>query len=184
MSNTSQLKMEKNDLHHVPDIVVPDEYVLRTYQPGDETGLSRVYGASDLGMDSPQTVREKIIGHPCFSHDRVFVVEHAGGVVGTAAAWVNLSDPGVGYLHMVGTLPEHRGKGLGKALVIAAIEYTRNEGLWAQRLDTDDFRESAIRLYLDLGYYPLYMDETHPQRWETLAKKLDRPGLLVRARRG
>lgn len=179
----SQLKMEKNDLHNIPRVVLPDGYLLRTYRPGDEASLSRIYGISDLGTDTPQAVREKVISHPCFSHDRLFIVEHAGEVVGTSSAWVNLSDPGVGYLHMVGLLPEHRGKGLGKALVVAAIDYTRNEGFSAQRLDTDDFREAAILLYLDLGYYPLYMDETHPERWEILARTLRRPDLLERARR-
>ena len=178
----SQLTMEKRDLGVTPVVESPDGYVMRTFRPGDEAGLGRVYAACDLGEGSVEYVRARIIAHPCFKPERVFVVTVAGEVVATAAAWVEERCPGVGYLHMVGTLPEHRGKRLGALLTVAAIRFTHREGLAAQRLDTDDWREPAIRMYLGLGYDPLLLDESHPGRWQDLARKLELPEIITRAR--
>lgn len=178
----SQLKMEKNDLDNVPAIALPEGYVLRTFHEGDEAGLARIYAASDLGSETPEKVRKTILEHPCFKPERVFVLEHAGGPVGTAAAWVEPNEPDCGYLHMVGLLPEHRGKRLGAILSIASIQYSRSEGFRRQRLDTDDWRDPALRLYLGLGYYPLFMDNTHPKRWRSIAKKLRCAQALTQAR--
>lgn len=177
----SQLKMEYPDLSVIPDIPVPGGYVLRNYRQDDEPGLSRVFVASDLGMETPERVREKLIQHPCFLPERMFVVEHQGGIVGTASAWANEQDPSKGYLHMVGVLDGHRGKRLGALVTVAALNYHRAHGFSAQQLDTDDWREAAVRLYLDLGYVPVYLDETHPTRWALLAEKLDRPQALLKA---
>jgi len=178
----SQLRMEKNDLDNVPQIALPEGYLLRRFHSGDEAGLSRVYAASALGCETPGAVRERIVEHPCFRPERLLVITQGASIVGTACAWLDLSAPGVGYLHMLGTLAEHRGKRLGAALTVAAIAHTRNEGYLRQRLSTDDWREPAVRLYLDLGYYPLFCDDTHPGRWRTLARVLHRPDIIDRAR--
>jgi mycothiol synthase len=178
----SQLIMEKRDLWNTPVVEMPAGYTLRTYRPGDEAGLGRIYAACELGEGSPEYVRGRMIAHPCFKPERIFIVLDGEEAVGTAAAWVEDGDPGVGYLHMVGTLPEYRGKGLGKLLTVAAIRFTHHEGLPAQRLKTDDWRESALRMYLALGYDPLLLDESHPGRWQVLAQKLDMPQIITRAR--
>lgn len=178
----SQLKMEKIGLSALPVIPIPDGYILRHFQPGDEAGLGKVYEVSELGNSTAEAVRRSILGHSCFCPERVFIVEHEGNVVGTAAAWLEPQEPDVAYLHMVGVLPEHRGKRLGKLLTVAAMAYSRDEGFDVQRLVTDDFRDGAIRLYLDLGYDPLLTDSTHRSRWERLAQRLNRPDVLDRAR--
>jgi mycothiol synthase len=178
----SQLRMEKCDLDNVPEVALPKGYRLRTYQAGDEVGIARIYEASVLGNERPEDVRERIIQHPCFTPERLFLVEHEGELVGTAAAWIEDDTPPVGYLHMVGVLPLHRGKHLGLALTVVAIRFNAMEGFRKQRLSTDDWRESALRMYLDLGYYPLLTDDTHPERWAVLAKKLGRPNALALAR--
>ncbi|HQE83423.1 MAG TPA: GNAT family N-acetyltransferase [Candidatus Hydrogenedentes bacterium] len=177
----SQLKMEHPDLWLIPQIPVPDEYLLRNYREGDEAGLSRVFLSGKLGMETPGLVRESLTKHPCFTPERLFVVEYAGAIVGTASAWVNEYEPAKGYLHMVGVLERHRGKRLGALVTVAAMKYHRDLGFRAQQLNTDDWRESAVRLYLDLGFVPVYVDETHPGRWRTLATKLGRLGALQQA---
>ncbi|MDZ4859068.1 MAG: GNAT family N-acetyltransferase [Candidatus Hydrogenedentes bacterium] len=179
----SQLRMEKRGISSIPDHALPDGYGLRTYRDGDEFAIARIYAASQLGKESAESVRAEILGDPCFTADRMFILEYGGEVVGTASAWVTDEEPEVGYLHMIGLLDEHRGKGLGMALACAALRYTRDEGFDTQRLLTDDWREAAIRLYIDLGYDPLITDRTHPARWTALAARLDRPQLLSRMRR-
>jgi mycothiol synthase len=173
--------MEKKGLDNLPVIPMPDGYTLRSYRPGDEEDLARIYEGSDLGSATAEKVRANVLGHPCFRPERILVVEREGQVVGTAAAWSEPTDPGVGYLHMVGVLPEHQGKRLGKLLTVEAIRFSRNEGYDTQRLVTDDWRDAAIRLYLDLGYIPLLTHPTHRARWEALGRRLNRPTILEHA---
>ena len=177
-----QLRMEKTGLGVLPTIPVPEGYALRSYQPGDEDDLAHVYEESGLGSTNAEAVTANVLGHPCFRPERVLVVECEGRVVGTAAAWTEPTDPGVGYLHMLGVLPEHQGKGIGKLLTVGAMRFSRNEGYETHRLVTDDWRDTAIRLYLDLGYVPLLTHPTHQSRWETLGRRLNRPGILENAR--
>lgn len=178
----SQLHMEKADLTDVPHIPVPDGYVLRAYEEGDEAGIAEVYAASDLGTDTAEKFREKMLCDPRYRPGSIFVVEHDGAIIGTAAAWIDDKDPSAGYLHMVGLKPGHRGKRLGAILTAAAINKNRAEGYRVQRLHTDDWREAAVRLYLDLGYVPVFTDKDHAERWRKLAGKLDRHEAVARAR--
>lgn len=179
----SQLRLEKDDLDNVPMVPVPAGCLLRTYRDGDEEAIARIYRASALGENATaETVRDTLVRQACFKPERVFVVECDGELVGTAAAWLDEACPDAGYLHMVGVMPDQRGKRLGAILTIAAIRYSRAEGFTRQQLATDEWREDALRLYLGLGYRPLYRDETHPARWKSVAEKLGVPELLLRAK--
>ncbi len=178
----SQLRLEKDDLYNLPYLLPPDGYVVRNYRDGDEVGIAQVFVTSSLSDDLPESVLRILVRKPCFRPERVFIVEHACGIVATASAWVEEADPDSGYLHMVGVLPEHRGKRLGALVSVAAIRYSRDEGISCVRLLTDDWREAALKTYIGLGFYPLYADDTHPQRWAAIASKFERPDLLSRAR--
>jgi len=179
----SQLRLEKDDLDNVPVIPLPAGCVLRTYREGDEDAIARSYRASALGDEATaETVRDTLVRQACFKPERVFLIECAGEPAGTAAAWLDDTCAGAGYLHMVGVMPEQRGKRLGAILTVAAIRYSREEGFTRQQLATDDWREGALRLYLGLGYRPLHLDETHPARWKAIAEKLGRPEILLRAK--
>ncbi|NUM55668.1 MAG: GNAT family N-acetyltransferase [Candidatus Hydrogenedentes bacterium] len=167
----------------IPDVPLPAGYSIRTFLDGDEAALAQIYAASRLDKDTVEAVRRDVLGDPCFKPERVFVAEFDGKAVGTGSAWITDGEPGVGYLHMLGVLNDHRGKRLGVALTCACLRYTRDEGLDTQRLMTDDWREDAIRLYLDLGYDPLIMDRSHPMRWEAIGKRLGRTDVLARMRR-
>lgn len=169
-----QLRMRKTDLANVPVIPVPRGYTLRNYRPGDEQGIAEVYREADLGCTSKKALRERMLFDSCFTPERMFIVERAGEVVGTACAWVNEDVPGDGYLHMVGVRERHRGKRLGALVTVAAINYSRAEGFKAQTLDTDDWRTAAIKLYLDLGYLPVLRDDSQAARWQALSEKLGR----------
>ena len=179
----SQLRMEKTGIESLPDIPLDEEYRIRTFKPGDEAALGRVYATAMLGTGSVEEVRSRLHGHPCFDPARVFVAVSGELVVGTASAWRSIREPDVGYLHMLGVLPEHRGNNLGAVLTVATLRYAQQEGFTAQRLLTDDWRLPAIQLYLALGYDPIITDCTHPRRWRKIAKALRRPDLIQRARK-
>lgn len=175
--------MERAGLDALPKVSLGPAYRIRTFEPGDEPGLGRVYAASALGGESVPEVQSRLHAHPCFDPGRVFVAVSGELIVGTAAAWCSVRDPGVGYLHMLGVLPEHRGNQLGAALALATLRYSREEGFTVQRLLTDDWRLPAIRLYLSLGYDPILTDWSHHIRWRIVARKLGEPGITARARK-
>jgi mycothiol synthase len=60
-------------------------------------------------------------------------------------------DP-VGELYVVGTHPEHAGKGIARALSVEAINYLVNKGLKHAILYVDADNEKGLKLYGSLGF--------------------------------
>ena len=181
MDKPSKLIMEKSDLDVVPEIALPPGYLLRTFQSGDELGLGRLYGLSSLGSESPKGVRAKMLTHPCFKAERIFIVEHNGEIIATCAAWVEPESPENGFLHMLGVLPGHQGKQLGTVVSVETIRYTRGEGFSKQRLLTDDWRDPAITLYFNLNFYPVITCDTYSDRWRVIGERVNRMDMVKRA---
>lgn len=181
MDKPSKLIMEKSDLDVVPTVAVPPGYTLRTFRAGDEAGLGNVYGISSLGSDTPKAVKAKLLDHPCFKADRIFIVEHSENIVATCAAWVENDTPECGFLHMLGVLPGHQGKMLGTIVATETCRYTQREGFSRQRLLTDDWRDPAITLYFNLNFHPVITCDTHPGRWQAIGERLSRMDAVEQA---
>ena len=60
---------------------------------------------------------------------------------------------GLGAIQNLGTTPEHRGQGLGRALMAAALSGFRAAGLCRAYLEVTAQNEGAIRLYRHLGFH-------------------------------
>ncbi len=58
-------------------------------------------------------------------------------------------------LEGVAVLPEHRGKGVGKALIKMALSHVCDASAKAMLLEVRESNEVAIRLYEGLGFTPL-----------------------------
>ena len=69
---------------------------------------------------------------------------------------------------------------LGRVYAAAQLG-TETAALVRERM-LEQRREGALRLYLGLGFHPLICDDTHPARWQAIAEKLNRPGILTRTR--
>ena len=59
---------------------------------------------------------------------------------------------GVGSIQNVGIVPEHRGNGLGKAIVLKSLQGFREEGLNYASLEVTALNRVAVRLYQSLGF--------------------------------
>lgn len=97
--------------------------------------------------------------------DRVILIEQDGRFIATASSRTVERFPGQGYLHWVACLPELRGTGLGRAVVLAVLQHFRSAGRVGSVLETQDERIPAIGLYLSLGYRPLVVHPGHSTRW-------------------
>jgi len=71
--------------------------------------------------------------------------------------------------------PEHRGKGLGRAVSLAAVNRFIRAGFRNVYLMTDDFRLPALAAYLKLGFEPFLFCEGMAERWEAVYGKLGLP---------
>ena len=167
-----QLIMVRKNLANIPDTPLPEGYHVRFYAEGDDEKLAPVFQQCfDPGW-SADRVLKTFVEESVWSPNRMCVLCHGDEVVGTATAWELRERPGHGVLHYLAVLPEHRGKHLGHVLTARVLGLLKEMGYNDAWLTTDDFRLSAIRVYLALGFEPVCKDKSHAERWEIVRHKL------------
>lgn len=169
-----QLAMQA-ELTNLPAVVVPDGYVIRTFREGEEGVWEEIVGEAFGYTGERCSFEARMRSKPSYLPERVLLVERAGRAVGTATALrIRRMEDGWGYLHMVAVWPGERGKGLGRAVCLAALHKMADEGARRCLLRTDDFRLPAIATYLDLGFVPVLADEGHRERWRLVFAAMGR----------
>lgn len=121
---------------------------LRLREAGfDDFDLLARLDAESFGSD-PELVRERMHGHLDGIHRRAFVARLGADPVGK----IHLRDDGEAvFVHDLCIRPQHRGLGLGAAMVAAATARAldwRGEA----RLEVEAPNEAAVRLYTAVGY--------------------------------
>lgn len=76
-------------------------------------------------------------------------------------------------LAWVAVAPAHSGRGIGRMVCGAVVRQLLDQGRLLIFGSTQDVRLSAIKLYLDIGFYPLYRREK-TERWACICHKLDK----------
>lgn len=137
-----------------PVVLPPGAYRLRTWRAEDLGAWLRIRNSIfDGSMDEPGFLRT--YGPHNFDPAGWFFVCDADEPVGIAAVVLTgerSAPTRGGYFVGVGVLPERRGLGLGKALMVAGLNYCVDRGLSPVSLNTEPFREAAVALYLKLGF--------------------------------
>ena len=121
----------------------------------------------------PYTFKCSMLDKPDIKPDQIFYAIAPDGMpVATSTARI---DPATkhGTVHMVYADESYRGLGLGRAVCEAVVECFEKNGVLEADLCTDDDRLAAISLYLSLGFLPYLYDETMPERWSEIKKKLN-----------
>jgi len=172
---TGQLHMVLSDeALQVRDLPpVPPGYRLRPYRPEDESGYYTLMARAGFEGWSARRMQGVLFS---VLPGGFFVVEYAasGQVVASAMAQhvPTPLHPYGGQLGWVATEPGHRGRGLGTLVTAAATRHLVEAGYRRIYLLTDDFRLSAIRIYLALGYSPLYHTPDMQARWQAVFQQL------------
>jgi mycothiol synthase len=166
------LRPHLRDLPPVPPL--PAGYQLRlAASESDEEALAAVLAAAFANPWDPASVRRKLTAAPDVR--AVYVATWQDQPVATAASR-SLPDrfPGSGYVHWVGTHPEHQRRGLGGALLARLLRDFAERGDRDAVLETDDFRLPALRAYLACGFLPVYdvAGEDHRARWSAVFQAL------------
>src|SRR5437016_10996969 len=115
-------------------------------------------------------LREHLFGPRPFAE--VLLAEEAGAVVGFALFFHNystfLGKPGI-YLEDLFVQPEHRGKGHGKALLVALARLAVERGCGRLEWAVLNWNEPAIRFYRSLGAVAMTQWQTYRLDGDALA---------------
>jgi mycothiol synthase len=157
----------------------PPGYSLRAFQPGDEDAWIALLATGDFGRWDLRRLDWMLDGGRApIPPGGILFATHADQLVGTVCTFLRPEKQGVTpEIGWVVVHPEHRGHGLATQLCRAALGLIRDLGHDYAYLVTEDFRLTAIAMYLRLGFEPEMVDASHPGRWEVLRRTLvDREG--------
>ena len=70
-------------------------------------------------------------------------------------------NPPLGEIYVVAVDPDFQGRGLGRRLVLAGLDYLSSLGLGMAMLYVDAANRSAIKLYIDLGFDIDHIDRAY-----------------------
>ena len=97
--------------------------------------------------------RARALAAPAADRAMFVATDQASGIwIGCAGGYVDTDD--TPNLISMWVAPEHRGRGVGRSLVEAVIDWARAVGHERLRLDVVRGRDSAVRLYGRLGFCP------------------------------
>lgn len=170
------VSMIRATLGDMPQFTLPEGYILRCYQPGDEDAWLAVQAAADKhNTFSEDTFTQQFGDDVALLQSRQFylcdVQEHP---IATATAWFNDDYQGLAYgrIHWVALLPNMQGKGLSKPLMTAACNQMRELGHERAYLTTASARLPAIGLYLKFGFVPNIQSKEDEAIWEQILAHL------------
>lgn len=149
---------------------VPDGYLLRGCRASDSDGIAGVLDASGFQGWTVERVADYLAEPERDEGSRV-VACGTRIVASTFASWQEVGRSGV--LDYVACHPDHRGRGLGRAVCLGVLEFFARRGYESVSLTTDDVRLPAIALYLSLGFAPDMTRGDMPGRWERIMRQLD-----------
>ncbi len=149
---------------------------IRAYQEADREGLKEITSAAFDGVSTDQNIERRygrIRGHDWRWHKArhidqdiaahaagIFVAELEGQVVGYVTTRVN-AEAGQGTIAHLAVLPEHHKKGIGRALIDAALAHFREAGLDLVRIGTMEQNVVASRFYPRLGFREVAREITY-----------------------
>ena len=176
-----QLRMviDEASVSRLPDVPLSDGYVMRPYQPGDESSWAETLQVCGFKSWNDTEVRAYLEDTERRQGSRV--VAYNGGIVAATFASRNMGDASgsigpEGVLDFVVTHPNHRGKKLARATCTEVSKFFLYLGYKSVSLLTDDWRLPAIHVYLSLGFKPVMNRNDMPKRWATIYDKLKEQG--------
>ena len=138
----------------LPEPVLPEGYLIRAVRGLDEAAaVAKVHAASFGSTWTPEMYR-KVMQSPGYAAERELVVEAADGTFAAFTVTWHDAVNRTGLLEPVGTHPDHRRRGLGKALVLYAMRKMAAEGMNYATVVNKGTNEAACQLYRACGFKP------------------------------
>jgi mycothiol synthase len=103
--------------------------------------------------------REK---EPWFDPAGFLVLEWDGRLAGSCWTKVHAStDPPMGEIYVIGVDPDFQGRGWGRALTLAGLDWLARRGLGTGMLYADRSNRTAISLYRSMGFVEHHVDRSY-----------------------
>jgi ribosomal protein S18 acetylase RimI-like enzyme len=145
-----------------------EPYHVRAYVPSDLPRLQEItaqtFGPVSIDRNMEQTLgafgqgdwrsrKVAVISDDCRAQpDGVFVAEDSGGrAVGYVTTRLNLVSA-IGWIPNLAVDPEWQGRGLGRALLLHALEFFRHSGMQVAKIETLEQNPVGQKLYPSLGF--------------------------------
>jgi mycothiol synthase len=126
----------------------------RHLQTGDEAGLTEIQNRSfaehwGYNPNTPEAITFLLnLSHR--SPDDVILMCRDDRIIGYC--WTEIITEGEGRISMLGSDPDHRGKGIGKKLLMAGLAYLKDKGASTVILNVDSENKAARNLYKSIGF--------------------------------
>lgn len=141
----------------LPEASLPEGYRLERLRPGrdEDAWVAGLQANGELGDWDRSRLARDVTSVLATPHGAVHV-RWRGKVVATASACCgDVDERCCGYVGYVNVHPNHRCRGLGRAVVTEAMRELVAEGFTDVYLKTDDHRRAARHLYVALGFEPV-----------------------------
>jgi len=132
---------------------------IRTAEEADLPKILAVYSSAglerrgSLELEEAQALFRRMISYPFY---KVYVAESEGQVLGSFELLImdNLANGGLpsGLVEDVAVAREAQGRGIGKAMMLFAMEECRREGCYKLALSSNQIRVEAHGFYEALGF--------------------------------
>jgi mycothiol synthase len=142
----------------------PAGYTVRTMREGEERRFydAQLASFADTWMFSPEPYeswRHWMIDDKVFDRSLWFVTEKGDDLAGILIGRAPENEPGVGWIRILGVLPDHRQQGLGRALLRHSFREFASRGFKAVGLGVDaENPTGAVRVYERAG---MHVERTH-----------------------
>ena len=133
---------------------------IRTYRGGDEEAwLELIRACRDFGQ-------ELFNCSPSFRADCVMFAVRGGQVIGECWGWIDderiaRTGENRGDICCLCVHPQHRGRGLGRALLLAGVDWLRSRGMKSAHLAVDGANDRARHLYESAGFVTQHRSVWH-----------------------
>jgi mycothiol synthase len=135
---------------------LPPDFELGHFMPGDEESLCALQNLAFTGSWGfrPNTVEEigYLVNTSGFDPAGVLFITEGQRKIAYCWTAAHPAEKDKGYIRMMGVAPACRRRGLGRAVLTAAVEYLNQRGIKEIELVVDSGNSSARHLYQSLGF--------------------------------
>ena len=143
----------------LPEPDWPEGFAVRTMREGEERRMYDAHNGSFAGtwMFHPEPYEiwhHWFVDDPSFDPSLWFVAEQGDDLAGIVIARAAEHEPGLGWIRILGVLPDYRQRGLGQALLRHTFREFRRRGFDAVGLGVDaENPTGAVRVYERAGMH-------------------------------
>ena len=153
----------------IPQLYVPNGFEIRSLRAGDEEQYLAMRPMSGFTEWDRAKLDEYLNGP---AKRVMLLVDKSNGMFAQAASAESHIEVGTGQFGWLLSNPEYRGRGLGRPISIATMHALKEEGFRRFVIFTDDFRIPALKIYLKLGWHPVYHADDMEGRWDAIGRQL------------